>query len=823
LTGSSSTTGGSAGRGGGDGGSGTTTIVGSGGGGAALGGVAFVRSGGTLIINTDIPVGTLTAGISGTQNGSGTSRSGQAVGTSIFINGNTTLTFSKTSGTQTILGTIVDDQSLTQGTGTQGSGALAKSGNGTLVLSGVNTYTGGTTATAGIISIGADSGIGSVSGGLTLNGGTLELTASFATTRSITLGASGGTFQVDPGFLYTVNSSIGGAGNLTKTGTGVMLLGLSCAYGGSTNVNVGTLRMGTVNALPTTSATTVTGTLDLQTFNTAIGPLAGAGSVTATAATLTVNESTSSTFSGVIGSSLSLIKSGASTLTLSGANTYSGTTSISTGTMQIGASNTLPSLTVLTIDGTLDMNNNTNTVGQLSGSGTMALTTTGALTVSGGAASLFSGNITSSGGTLTNSGGGTLTLTGNNIGTFNGQLINNSPSILVGNSLSISNSVLNDGQFIFNQTVDGSYAGLINTLASGAMNKQGAASLNFTGTLAQHTVSVDSGVLRVNTVNFQMLGIGGLLTVQTGGTLGGTGTIIGNVTNFGTVNPGNSIGTLTIHGDYLQATGSSLIIELSPPTQADHLIVTGPVVIQSGATLALQPDFGTYPSEFIIEIVTGGSVTGTFSTVTTTLPSFSARVVYFPAEIDLILNVIPINVLQPKGNPNAVANCLEANASYADFTSILDQLHFMSLSQMRSTLEEMQPSLFKGLILTREQNTLDLMSALAARHTPETGCGGGKEYRYSFWAAPYFSHLSQGEEELEPSFDSLSGSAVAGIDFFAWSAPLVTSVAFGYTGSSVHWNQSAGSGSLANYYGALSVNGLADGYFFNASFVGGME
>lgn len=71
------------------------------------------------------------------------------------------------------------------------------------------------------------------------------------------------------------------------------------------------------------------------------------------------------------------------------------------------------------------------------------------------------------------------------------------------------------------------------------------------------------------------------LTVERDGALGGTGTL-GNVTAAGTVQPGNSIGTLTVEGDYTQMAGSTLEIEMDPNGRSDVLNVHGTADIQGG-------------------------------------------------------------------------------------------------------------------------------------------------------------------------------------------------------------------------------------------------
>ncbi|MCS7227020.1 MAG: autotransporter-associated beta strand repeat-containing protein, partial [Gloeomargarita sp. SKYB31] len=111
--------------------------------------------------------------------------------------------------------------------------------------------------------------------------------------------------------------------------------------------NNGTLKLGVSNAMPTGTVVTLgsgptNGTLDLNGFSQTIGGLADSGSGTrqvinsgASASTLTINNSTDRTFAGVITGNISLVKQGSATQTLSGANTYTGTTTVSAGVLRI--------------------------------------------------------------------------------------------------------------------------------------------------------------------------------------------------------------------------------------------------------------------------------------------------------------------------------------------------------------------------------------------------------------------------------------------------------------------------------------------------------
>lgn len=121
-----------------------------------------------------------------------------------------------------------------------GSAKLVKSDAGTLVLTGTNSYTGGTRVDGGTLRIASDANLGDASGGLGFNGGTLHTTASFASARQVDL-TGGGSFLTDAGTTLSLTGSLGGAGALTKTGTGTLILGGTGSHAGGTTVATGTL------------------------------------------------------------------------------------------------------------------------------------------------------------------------------------------------------------------------------------------------------------------------------------------------------------------------------------------------------------------------------------------------------------------------------------------------------------------------------------------------------------------------------------------------------------------------------------------------------
>jgi fibronectin-binding autotransporter adhesin len=167
---------------------------------------------------------------------------------------------------------------------------------------------------------------------LELDGGTLRAGASFTIDRPVFLNTHSGVFDTN-GFRLAVNA-VGGPGGLTKVGDGQLIIAGANTYSGGTNVNQGTLVIGTPGALPSKTALTIASRASLDAGNHAftIGSLAGAGSVRLGTGALTVGtDNTSTLFSGEISGSGSLTKTGSGTLTLSGANTYSRGTIVNAG------------------------------------------------------------------------------------------------------------------------------------------------------------------------------------------------------------------------------------------------------------------------------------------------------------------------------------------------------------------------------------------------------------------------------------------------------------------------------------------------------------
>jgi autotransporter-associated beta strand protein len=146
-----------------------------------------------------------------------------------------------------------------------GRGSLIKQGTGKLTLTGVNSFTGGTSLLAGTIAIASSTSLGAESGGLTIGAGTLESTANMTAARPIVLNDAASTIQVDNDVVFSQQGAISGPGELHKTGGGALEITVAPTYQGNTTVSSGTLKYnismgGGSPAVAATATLTISGT-----------------------------------------------------------------------------------------------------------------------------------------------------------------------------------------------------------------------------------------------------------------------------------------------------------------------------------------------------------------------------------------------------------------------------------------------------------------------------------------------------------------------------------------------------------------------------------
>ncbi|WP_053939050.1 beta strand repeat-containing protein, partial [Amantichitinum ursilacus] len=281
-------------------------------------------------------------------------------------------------------------------------------------------------------------------------------------------------FEVDVALAnQSANANTGWDGQtLTKGGAGTLTLSVVNSYTGATQINAGTLTTGVANSIASSSAVNVASgaSFNLNGFNQSAQALTGSGNVTLGNATLSINNGAADEFGGVISGAGGLSKAGAGTLLLSGNNTYSGQTTVSAGTLQIGNGGTSGSVAgAINNAATLALNRSDayTLAGALSGTGVFnqngSGTTTLAQAGSQGAVNVNAGGLTfgqtgvfnatslnvATGATATIGGAAVLNATGavNIDGTLGVSVSTGAPLVTAATATLGANSVLNVAGF----------------------------------------------------------------------------------------------------------------------------------------------------------------------------------------------------------------------------------------------------------------------------------------------------------------------------------------------------------------------------------------
>ncbi|MFU7529237.1 autotransporter domain-containing protein [Qipengyuania sp. ASV99] len=513
--------------------------------------------------------------------------------------------------------------------------------------------------TGGIVTLDDSAGAIISQGGLQFAVDGYTLTGS-----DLVLDANRGVIRVGDGtsagadFTATIASAITGDQALEKTDLGTLRLTGANSYSGGTIITHGTLSGDTAS---------------LQ------GAIANNG-------TLLFDQSAAGTFAGIISGTGSLAKQGAGRLALTGANSYSGGTIVSDGTL---AGNAISLQGDIVANATLEFAQSVagTFAGDISGTGALiktgngTLTLTGANSYSGGTsvnagglrgsstslqgeisltsaellfdqdlAGTYSGRVSGSG-ALTKTGTGALTLTG--ASDFGGSIIVEEGEIIAGlanlpttASLTIEDiatlRLVQDADAVFAQAIDGGGRFIKEGSAVLTLTAMSPGEFGFTG-----ITDLNAGSL---VLNGDALGgeVNAALGTQLSGT-GSTGTV--NLASGATIAAGNSIGTLTTTGVSF-ASGSRYIVELNDGGTVtgvnNDLIASGGTVTIDGGTVTVRPANGTdngstYAAGSIYTIISAtgsGSVTGAFDGVEDDFAFLDFTLSYDPANVFLTSQLV---------------------------------------------------------------------------------------------------------------------------------------------------------------------------------------
>jgi len=552
---------------------------------------------------------------------------------------------------------------------------------------------------------------------------------------SLTFGAGASIINNASGFDHIINEALTSAGltfncvtddltiggiidgtTVIKSGDGILTLSGDNSYTGTTTLNAGTIILGHANALGTGAGAILT--------------LGGAGALEATAAaptvgnaidlaanTLTFSGGNNAELSGIIsstGGGGSLTKAGASALTLSGTNTYAGGTTLNAGTIILGDNAALGT-------GTLTATANSALQSTASGravTNNIDIDNGVTLTVGGGGFNSTLSGVIADGtgaGTLAKSGAGTLTLSGTN--TYTGGTTLNAGTLILGDDAALGTGTLTLGgagalqsddnsRVVSNLIANGGNAltisGASNLELSGVISGAGTLTKTGAGTLTLSGVNTYNGLTTLNGGTLNLTGqVGGALTLTTG-TLTGAGTVAGNVTlNGGTFAPGNSIGTTTIGGNYVQNAGSTLEVEVektgSGALRSDFLDVTGTATLAAGSTVnvtdisAAGRIIGTGDTFTIIDADGGVTDNGATITDTSAVLSFSGAVSGNLYQLIAARDAFANNV--SGGNRRSVLAAIDSDLGNAtgDYITVINALTALNAAELSKAAEQLNP------------------------------------------------------------------------------------------------------------------------------------
>ncbi|MBN8460058.1 MAG: autotransporter-associated beta strand repeat-containing protein [Verrucomicrobia bacterium] len=477
------------------------------------------------------------------------------------------------------------------------TGSLTKLGAGEAVVSSYNTYTGGSTLTAGTLEAGSAEALGT-SGSIAMNGGTLRFSAANATDYSARLRLEDGktaTFDTNGRtvtFANVLTTGAGTTGSLRKTGAGTLTLGTTAAtnntYTGGTTISAGTLRLdGGSNGYCAGTGTITLGDADTPAEGASLG-VYGAGWTTGPDRWVS------------------------NAITVSATGPDAGPLVISRPTGAYAA----------TIKGDITLANDVtfrNTTGdRLAIEG--KITGTGNVTIEGNRVN-FDKSTNDYVGSTTIASGGILQLNNNNVipatsdATVNGQLSfqSDAATALAIASLAGTGTVnipWGSGNPVLTVGADGSshdatFSGAIQSRI--ALTKTGdcAQTLSGTGNTYTGATVVEEGRLLIDGSKTGS----GTVTVKSGATLGGSGSVSGTTTleSGATLAPGNSVGTLTFTGAVDLQAGSAYAVEITAAATNDR-IVTGGLTANGTISVSL----GTFvPANGEIFDVADGAISGT--------------------------------------------------------------------------------------------------------------------------------------------------------------------------------------------------------------------
>ncbi len=373
-----------------------------------------------------------------------------------------------------------------------------------------------------------------------------------------------------------------------------------------------------------------------------------------------INRSDTYAFGGMISGIGAFAQIGAGTTILTAAASYTGTTTVSAGTLQAGAANAFAPLSAFTVaaGATLNLAGFNQTIGSLAGAGNVMLGAATLTTNGDNTSTSFAGIISGTGG-LTKTGAGTLVLAGANTysggttlagGTLtlaNNQALGTGPLTTTGSVVDYANGVTIANPIVINSNTTQLQVTAGTATQAGAISElNGPRPLEKigTGTLVLTAVNTYTGPTTISAGTLVVDGsiANSAVTIGSGATLAGTGTVgATTILSGGMFSPGpvGTPGSMTVAGNLAFQSGALYVIQVNPSNASSDIVTIGGSAALAGTVQAAFAS-GRYATRTYTILTAAGGLGGTtFNTLTTSnLPGgFAASLSY--TSTDVILNL----------------------------------------------------------------------------------------------------------------------------------------------------------------------------------------
>lgn len=529
-----------------------------------------------------------------------------------------------------------------------------------------------------------------------------------------------------------IDENIVNPGSLTKQGAAILTLTGTNNYAGGTTVEAGTL---------------VGNTASLQ------------GDITNNASVV-FDQAANGTYAGVMTGTGNLEKKGMMRLILNGASTYSGGTTISEGTLEIGPTGSIQgdvrndAMLVFNQNADSSFAGNITGTGSLDKEGVSKLTLTGTNSYAGGTSVIggllegttssiqgpivagattevifnqstngaYSGAM-SGAGRLVKEGTGSVTLSGANI-YVGGTQIN--AGTLVGDATSLQGAITNFSTLTFNQAADGTFTGTV-LGGTGIINKTGAGTLTINTAVSGATLNHSGGRLNIDSMVIANLVSG------SGATLGGTGTINGTATVGGRLDPGDPgmpSGNLAILMNTDFDPGSVLDVRVGNAANMNNLVsVTGTADFNPGARVSASIVSAPVAATNYDLVTATGGLPGTTPTLIQDFAFFTETLTQGANALTLTLAPTggPANTLAIAATPNqmAVAAAFDALPAGPGVTDVRNEMGTATLGQVLQTLDDLGGDALSAVITSDVAlaNQLDRIAHSRVRRASQLNYG----------------------------------------------------------------------------------------------------